>query len=671
MIPYTETAEGSILKNMDIKSILQDDKKKRKIVIGLVLFLIILGLLFVFTRTPSAPQTNNDQLLSDIAKLAPRNSASQSENRMVAPIITMSADAKTVAPGQPAVISWTSNNATSCTDGNGNSVNATGTLSIAPRDNYTLDIVCTNTKGTTLESITVAVTTAPFITLSAYPAAVRVGDQSLISWNTINTTRCTDSAGNTMRLNSGFFVAPRKAYTFEINCTGPNGADKKSVTVTIDNSKPPAIATVITPLRTSTYQPPAVTTPVQTTVPKTTPQQTTSAGSGTITISASKTTVAYGEPSVISWRTTNAKNCKGTTNTGVELLNSSTGQTGIILMPLYSPFPGPVPLPDNGSMAIRVLDGHRIATLIVRCDNPDGTQTERSITVTSNPLSPDACINKRPCVNIDPNMTSLTIAQGSTLDVRWTSACATSCTIRSTGGGSAITYPTPDYLAQLPVLDSSVDYNKYVSIPASIIGVEKSGGVRVGAGAITLSCTNYNATTPLTMVKSMTIAYPPPPDDGGWGFGGLIAVVVFAVATFYSAGMLSVVASGVSGSIGAATAVVTATDVAVGVGAGMAAGSLTGGATPASLSGAANPNSWGSSMGCSNSVSSAVTPNNDLMSGASGAGNFLQPDTVIGWAVLLVLIIVAFLVAYLIYKSYERRKKHVDKYPENKVAKIK
>ncbi len=648
---------------MDIKAIIRDDKKKKLTIIGLFLFFIILGLIFLFTKDSGPQEEDNSQLLSDIALLAPRDSVSQSGDRMIAPIIALSSDVDAIPPGQPATISWVSNNAVSCADGNGNEISTDGSLSIEPTENYTLDVVCTNTKGTTFESITVVVTSAPFISISAYPTSVRVGEKSLISWNTINTTRCTDSVGNTLRLNDGFIVTLKKEYSFEINCVGPNGVDNKKVSVKIDTSKPPVATTTLarntTPVRNqSTTAVATSTTITRSTTPVRSQATTTNRNtSGSLTISASKTNVAYGEPSVISWRTTNATNCKGTTNTGVELLNSSTGQSGIILMPLFSPFLEPVSLPDNGSIAIRVLDGRRTATLIIRCDNPDGTQTERSITVNSSPLSPSACLNKRPCLNIDPNMTSLTIAQGTTLDVRWASACATMCTLKSTGGGSAITYPTPEYLAGLPEIDNRIDYNQYVSIPPHLIGVEKSGGVRVGASTLTFSCTNNNATNPLTITKSMTIAYPPPPKKGGWGLGSILSIVVFAVVTFYSAGMLSIVASGVSGSIGTSIAVVGATDVAIGAAAGLAAGSLFGGSAPDEPAfGAANPASWGSSMGCNNVVSSAGTPNSGMV---IGAGDGLLPSATTSWTIVLVAVIIAFLVAYMIYKSNERRKNEV------------
>lgn len=591
---------------------MENDKKKKIVIIGLIVLFLLLGIIIFFKGTPVTPQDPNSQLLSDIALLAPRDGTIDT-NRSVAPILTVSADVPAVAPGQPSVISWTSPNAESCVDGNGNALSTSGSVSVTPNENYTLDVVCTNTKGTTIESATVTVTTAPIITLSANPKAVRVGEQSIISWRTANTDRCTDPAGKTLRLNDSFSVKIQKPYTFSISCTGPKGSGKNSVTVAIDSSKAPTRTTQ--PVQTTTFTPAPTatyTTPKTTTPPKTTTTiKTAPAGSATITLTASKSVVAYGEPSVISWRTLNAKNCVGMTNTGVEILNNTNGDTSLFLMPLYQPLPKPLPLPSNGDMGIRVLDGHSIATLIVRCENTDGTITERSITVTSKPAAPDACLNVRPRVNLIPS-TSITIANGTTAIVSWGSACATRCSLRSTGGGEAITYPSQDFYNSVAMLDTSTDYNTYVPIPKSLIGVEKSGGVRVPPGKITVSCTNDNATTPLTLVKSIDISYPPAPDDCDW-FCGIIDIVVIvaivAVAYYYGPAALDFVA----GATPAAAAVPAA-----------APSSVPGGATLLSAS-----------------VSDAVTG--------------LLPGTLLGSAILLTSVFAVVLAIYAIYKKINKK----------------
>ena len=66
---------------MDIQSIIQDDKKKKFLIIGLVVFLLLLvGLTFILTRstTPSTSEDAQAQRLADFAKLAPREGTSTS-----------------------------------------------------------------------------------------------------------------------------------------------------------------------------------------------------------------------------------------------------------------------------------------------------------------------------------------------------------------------------------------------------------------------------------------------------------------------------------------------------------------------------------------------------------------------------------------------------------------
>ncbi|MCK9344710.1 MAG: peptidoglycan-binding protein [Candidatus Pacebacteria bacterium] len=226
---------------MDLQNFLQDERKKKILIISGIVLFVVLGSIFIFSRNNPAPvDTTGDgqtQLLDDLAGIAPRDGVAQDQNRLVAPLVKVSADVPVVAPGQPSVISWNATNATSCVDGSGNAIRTSGSLSITPTENYTMDVVCTNPKGTTIESITVAVTTTPIITLSASPESVLAGEQSFISWNTVNTTRCTDSAGKTLRLSGGMPVVISKPYTFEINCSGPNGTDKKSITVGISTVK--------------------------------------------------------------------------------------------------------------------------------------------------------------------------------------------------------------------------------------------------------------------------------------------------------------------------------------------------------------------------------------------------------------------------------------------------
>ncbi|MFZ2303219.1 MAG: hypothetical protein WAV98_00310 [Minisyncoccia bacterium] len=226
---------------MNIREILQDEKKKKFLIIGGVILLIIIGVvLFFLMRTPSTP----GRTLSDLTGLEPREGAS-SGNYQLATTIALSADHTTIAPGQSSIISWTSSNATNCVNDSGETLKLQDAVSVSPKEAYTFDITCTGPNGTDIQSITIEVTDAPIIELSASPSEVLPGKKSTISWNTTNANRCVSGAGSTLRLNDSFTVAPQKPYTFEMSCTGPKGASSKSLTITIAEPSADADAVIV------------------------------------------------------------------------------------------------------------------------------------------------------------------------------------------------------------------------------------------------------------------------------------------------------------------------------------------------------------------------------------------------------------------------------------------
>lgn len=503
---------------MDIKTILQDERKKKFLIIGLVIFLVIIGIIFLFTgnTTTQNNQGGQTQLLTDIAQLAPRNGVSQGTNRTVAPIITVSADTTTVAPGQPAVISWNSDNATSCVDGTGNALRLNGSLSIAPKENYTLDVVCTNPKGTTLESITIAVTTSPIITLSAYPQTVKSGEQSFISWNTTNTTRCIDGAGKTLRLNDSISIKPKKPYTFEISCTGPNGTGKNSVTIAI---APPQTTTAQTKTTTTTSSgtTQTKTTTITTTPTYTTPAKTTTATSPTITLSTNLTKLKPHETATVTWTSTNTESCVGTTSTGVEIIRS-TGESLILVAGRQEN------LTSAGNIQIRVLAGKPSATIIISCTGPNGT-TEKQLTVYADLAAPPA---GPPIIDLVAEPTTVPSA-GAPSFISWNTAYATSCT-----GGADTTADLLDdttgtwstiYNVKVPLeLSGSAHVTPGVMDPLipSTYTIQsttnsESGGFNfyntpIQTTTFTISCTGPIA-PPAT--KSVTVNIAPPPSSCG------------------------------------------------------------------------------------------------------------------------------------------------------------
>lgn len=538
-----------------------EDKRKKFLIVGILLFLFLTVLVF-FSSNKSSTQGGGAQDLKNFMFPSPKGAILEDKNRLVAPIITITADATTVAPGQPTTISWTAPNATSCADSNGNSLLASSSLSISPTENYAFDVLCTNEKGSTIESIKIEVTTAPIIHISAYPNPAPLGSQSSILWNTINATRCTDDSGKTLRLSDSFSVVVKAPYIFNMNCIGPNGTNKKAVTITLAPPKSSSVATnnganssAPLPAGLNSTVRPTTPPPSPTSRPGATPAPTTTKNSSAnITLSASTLVVDYGRGSVISWTTSGVTNCRATTPTGVEIPNYTTGEAGIILMPLHAPLPAPLPLPNNGNVAIRVLEGKTKATLTIRCDAPDGTQTERSITVTSKPPAPDFCKTfGRPKIRISG--VPARVNSGSPAVISWASQCAKKCVATVEPWGEMITYP--DVTKIIDFVEDQ-DYNTYTStrsLPS--LGVSPAGGVRVYPGTpdpnpvippsnnsgglggdwvnlskatVTLKCTNDAGDTPYSTTAAASVeVIPPPPSCGGWFscfFKEILAVVV-------------------------------------------------------------------------------------------------------------------------------------------------
>ncbi|KKT31401.1 MAG: putative-Protein [Parcubacteria group bacterium GW2011_GWA1_44_13] len=305
---------------MDIQSIIQDDKKKKFLIIGLVVFLLLLvGLTFILTRstTPSTSEDAQAQRLADFAKLAPREGTSTSTLELL-PRIALSADRTAISPGQSTIISWVATNATECVNIDGDSLSTTGSVSLSPKETYSFDILCTGPKGTDLQSLTIFVTTAPTITLFAYPEAVKTGEQSFISWNAINADRCVDSAGKTLRLSDSFSVSPKTAYTFSMSCTGPKGTAKKSVTVSI--AKPLATDTTSgTTGGTGTVGSTGTNVSTGATTDNTTP---------VVSLSATPSSIEYNKGTTLAWDLKNVTYCVFTSDGAITGLPPFTYASG-------------------------------------------------------------------------------------------------------------------------------------------------------------------------------------------------------------------------------------------------------------------------------------------------------------------------------------------------------
>lgn len=200
---------------------------------------------------------------------------------------TISASPTSVTSGQSSVISWTSSNGVSAKL-NGATVALNGSMTVNPTATTTYTIAVANSTGnTTSQSVTVAVGAATGGTVAAgvmaSPTSIKSGQSSVITWDTRNAISATLN-GKPVALNGSMTVQPTATTQYKVVGTGSNGSvDWGTVAVTV--------------AATATSGPVA-------------------AGA-----SASPTSIAGGQTSVITWHTTNA--VSATLNGATVALNGS------------------------------------------------------------------------------------------------------------------------------------------------------------------------------------------------------------------------------------------------------------------------------------------------------------------------------------------------------------
>ncbi|MEO1574663.1 MAG: hypothetical protein AAFU65_06845, partial [Pseudomonadota bacterium] len=169
------------------------------------------------------------------------NSVTIEVNDAPAPQVTIGVSPNQVAFQGTTVITWSSQNANSCTASGGWSgtrgVSGSETSSPLTADT-TFTIACTGPGGTTQQSASVTVDTAPapVVSLTATPDTVDFNGASSLSWSTTNATSCTASGdwSGARPVNGSVTVGPLTANsTYTLTCAGngQNASDTATITV--------------------------------------------------------------------------------------------------------------------------------------------------------------------------------------------------------------------------------------------------------------------------------------------------------------------------------------------------------------------------------------------------------------------------------------------------------
>ncbi len=196
------------------------------------------------------------------------------------PQVSLQASETDVAAQASITLTWTAQNADSCTASGGwsgtKAVSGSQTINgLAATTTYTL--ACSGSGGGSVsQSVTVNVAgaaTAPTISLSASPSSVSAGGSAVVSWTTSSATSCTASggtggwAGAKDPAGGSVSISPIDASTtFNLSCTGAGGTQQASTQVAVD-------------------------------------------GAPTVTLQASPTSVASGENTMLTWSSTDASSC--------------------------------------------------------------------------------------------------------------------------------------------------------------------------------------------------------------------------------------------------------------------------------------------------------------------------------------------------------------------------
>lgn len=304
------------------------------------------------------------------------------------PVITISASpSSAVAPGATTLTWSVANNPTSCTASGGyastwtGSQAASGSVSLTgyPIGTYTLDLSCTNASGTTNNSATFTVSTAPAPVVdikgwgNTVPQAspidgstvMNLGDVGGLVWTSSNATNCQISRDGTLlgnfATNGSAGVGPMVVTSnHTITCTGPGGTSNTDGFIHTVPSVP------------------------------------------VVTFSANPTSAASPMSTTLSWSTTNSPT---SCTAGGAWSGSKT--------------------PSGGSQVVTgIVTG---TTYTLYCTNGGGNSTTASVTVT-----PVGAIS----VNISASPASMTLPTNSTTLTWTTTGSPTSCTASNYWSGS-------------------------------------------------------------------------------------------------------------------------------------------------------------------------------------------------------------------------------------------
>jgi len=161
----------------------------------------------------------------------PQNSTSQ------VPTIAFSAKPSSITTGTAAVLSWTTDNATSVDIAGMGAFGTNGSVKVTPSSTTTYTATAKGAGGTAASSATVTVTPAqnppPTISFQAQPTSVSSGATAVLSWTTTNATSVNIPGLGAFPASGSTKVTPNATITYIATAQGAGGSAKASTTVAV------------------------------------------------------------------------------------------------------------------------------------------------------------------------------------------------------------------------------------------------------------------------------------------------------------------------------------------------------------------------------------------------------------------------------------------------------
>lgn len=171
-------------------------------------------------------------------------------NPTSAPTVNVTASPNSIVSGSYSVISWTSSNATYCSNNFGGTTSTSGSKTVYPNYTTTYTVNCTNSTNSASDSDMVYVTPAvdpnpvyaPTVNLVANPTSVAYGGNAALSWTSTNANSCYATGGwtGTKTVNGSYTLSNlTTTKTYTITCTGAGGSAYSSVTIGVTSMPDP------------------------------------------------------------------------------------------------------------------------------------------------------------------------------------------------------------------------------------------------------------------------------------------------------------------------------------------------------------------------------------------------------------------------------------------------